>query len=478
MNSVQSDHRLREEDPVSGVDRPQASILSSNDKNDKISKSSSIGQVQEDTQPDNKNRLVGPHDYRLVVADMWPGITDSAKVIAPVHGAIYKVIKARNLPNYLGAQIKIPSGMRVENWRRLLKGYHDERICDYIDFGWPISYTGAKPPTPVQENHKSALDYMEHVDAFIEKERAMGAMIGPFAEPPFDRWFQVSPLMTRPKKDSEKRRVIIDLSFPEGEGVNDGIARNVYEGEELVYTLPTILDMCQEIAKAGRGALMWKCDLVRAYRQLRIDPLAYPLLGIQHRGSFFIDICPSFGCRVSGASQQRVSEAVAHIMRTKGHKILVYVDDFAGIHHDRVGAQKAFDDFNALCEEVGLQLAADKSALPSTRMEWLGFEFDTNQLTVKIPEKKLLEVVAETQKWGTKKYATKREIQSLVGRLAHISTCVSHARKYMTRILFLLQGGTSGTKIFIGAEARKDMVHALRSEIELQTNDTPDTTGI
>lgn len=61
--------------------------------------------------------------------------------------------------------------------------------------------------------------------------------------------------------------------------------------------------MCKEIARAGRGAMLWKCDLERAYRQLRIDPLAYPLLGIQHRGGFYVDICPSFGCRVSGASQ-------------------------------------------------------------------------------------------------------------------------------------------------------------------------------
>lgn len=113
----------------------------------------------------------------------------------------------------------------------MLKGYHDEQICGYLDYGWPISYTGVKPPTPVENNHKSALDYAEHIDAFLQKECAMGAMIGPFSKPPFEPWFQVSPLMTRPKKDSLKRRVIIDLSFPEGEGANDGIAKNVYEGE-------------------------------------------------------------------------------------------------------------------------------------------------------------------------------------------------------------------------------------------------------
>lgn len=375
--------------------------------------------------------------------------------MAPIHGAIYKVVKATNVPNYLSARVKIPSGLNTKQWRKHLEGYADSCICDYLDYGWPISYTGSKPPTAVTENHKSAIDFPVHVDNFLQKECAMGAMIGPFKEPPFEPWCQVSPLMTRPKKDSVKRRVIIDLSFPEGEGVNDGIVRNVYEGEELVYTLPTITDMCHEIAKAGKGAYIWKCDLERAYHQLRIDPLAYPLLGIQHRAGFYVDICPSFGCRVSGASQQRVSEAVAYMMKKKGHRILVYVDDFAGIHSEHAGAVKAFEDFNLLCAEIGLQLAEEKSARPAKRMEWLGFEFDTDHLTVKIPEKKLAEVIEETQKWEGKIYATRREIQSLVGRLAHISTCVAHARKYMTRILSLLRGSIGTTKVFLSKEAKK-----------------------
>lgn len=67
-------------------------------------------------------------------------------------------------------------------------------------------------------------------------------------------------------------------------------------------------------------------DLERAYRQLRADPLAYPLLVVQHEGQIFIYICPSFGCRSSGAAQQRVSQAVCHILKQSGHVVLAYVD--------------------------------------------------------------------------------------------------------------------------------------------------------
>ena len=39
-------------------------------------------------------------------------------------------------------------------------------------------------------------------------------MLGPFDYPPFTPWCQINPILTRPKKDSTSRRVIMDLSWP------------------------------------------------------------------------------------------------------------------------------------------------------------------------------------------------------------------------------------------------------------------------
>lgn len=63
-------------------------------------------------------------------------------------------------------------------------------------------------------------------------------------------------MLTRPKKEEGKRRVIVDLSFPEGEGVNAGIPKNVCEGENISYTLPTVADLGDLIAGAGMGSWM------------------------------------------------------------------------------------------------------------------------------------------------------------------------------------------------------------------------------
>lgn len=87
--------------------------------------------------------------------------------------------------------------------------------------------------------------------------------------------------MTRPKRDSKVRRVIVDMSYPPGQGVNNGINICDYYGKNITYTLPTIKDLINRLQACGKGALVWKADLARAYRQLRVDPLDSPLLGLK-----------------------------------------------------------------------------------------------------------------------------------------------------------------------------------------------------
>ena len=59
--------------------------------------------------------------------------------------------------------------------------------------------------------------------------------------------FQASPLMSKPKKDSEMRRIVVDLSWPDGCSVNDGIDKDYYLEDLYDIHLPTIDLMKQEI---------------------------------------------------------------------------------------------------------------------------------------------------------------------------------------------------------------------------------------
>ena len=392
-------------------------------------------------------------DLATRVENEWPYPTEEAYRVAPLHMKLYYDVRKSGVPNYMSVRRTVPSDLHCDTWQHMLAGYHDSEIVDFLKFGWPVAYSAPQIPVPTLKNHSSALRFPHVIDKFIQKELDKNALLGPFQVQPFDSWTQISPLMTRDKPDGSGKRVIVDLSFPVGAGVNDGIAKS----KEPQYTLPTPLDLADLMLREGRGCYMWKSDLSRAYRQLRVDPLDYPLLAIQHAGSIFVDICPSFGCRASGSAQQRVSNSVVYLMSKKGHDVLAYVDDFCGISALPADAQTGYDDFATLTTCLGLKLAPDKTCPPATTLEWLGFMFDSNELTVSIPQEKLDDLLTETQSWLTREYATKQQIQSLAGRLNHISLCVRPARRFMSRILEALRDIGDAPRIKISQDFKLDV---------------------
>ena len=129
-------------------------------------------------------------------------------------------------------------------------------------------------------NHSSAIEFEDDVKQYLQEEIKFGAIAGPFKKAPFNE-FHNSPFMTRPKPSASHRRVIIDLSFPHGHSVNDGIASNEYLGTNFILPLPNIDTITSKVRKLGKGSLLFKIDISRAFRHVKIDPRDYPLLGLR-----------------------------------------------------------------------------------------------------------------------------------------------------------------------------------------------------
>lgn len=332
---------------------------------------------------------------QAMISTSWPSVTDEATNAIPAFAELYKKVKSYNLPNCLGAKVPVSSGLKIQAWVDNLVNYHDNELCHFLAYGWPIGYDAPTPPLPVLKNHPSAIDYPDHVRHFISTEKRFEALEGPIHAIPFKPWSRISPLMTRPKRGTHERRVIVDLSFPEGAAVNSGIDTSVYLGTDISFTLPTISDLIAKLQTEGPGAYIWKADLARAYRQLRSDPVDAPLLCIQFDDQIFIDRCPPFGCRSSSAACQRVANAIVYMMANNQHHCLAYLDDFAGCSAKFADANDAFVGFKALAKHLGLQLSEHKCVSPVTKIEWLGYLVDTKAMTIAIPKDKLEEVVTE-----------------------------------------------------------------------------------
>ena len=69
-------------------------------------------------------------------------------------------------------------------------------------------------------NHTGATDFPEQMTNYLIKESSYQAVGGLIKDNPFNEPIALSPLNSVPQKDSSERRVIVDLSFPEGESVN------------------------------------------------------------------------------------------------------------------------------------------------------------------------------------------------------------------------------------------------------------------
>ena len=124
---------------------------------------------------------------------------------------------------------------------RELQGYEDKEIVEWMRYGWPTGRLPTiKQPAWTFKNHKGAMDHPRALEKYIGKKITKGAVLGPFDKIPFKDKIGISPISTRPKNLSEERRIIIDLSFPEGAVVNDGMIKDNYMGLEAKLKFPRV----------------------------------------------------------------------------------------------------------------------------------------------------------------------------------------------------------------------------------------------
>ena len=211
----------------------------------------------------------------------------------------------------------------------------------------------------------------------------------PFTYNPFPTPLQTSPFQTVPK-DGSKRRVVLDLSFPPGALVNDGISKDSFLDEPYHLTLPQSADFVNLIVAKVSGCYLFKKDLKGAYRQMPVDPKDYIFLGYRWHDSFYFDLVLPFGLRSATLACQCTTKAIAHIFCTAYHHDCVnYIDDFGSVEASYDDALLAFSHIEHLFTSLGLESSPAKDCPPSTRMVFLKLIYDTVAMTLEVPQDKL-----------------------------------------------------------------------------------------
>ncbi len=285
-----------------------------------------------------------------------------ASLICPVKKAANK-----NAKKYLSTPVNV-FRLSAE-----LLHHSDPHFFDYVISGLSHGFHPGVGNLPTQSlicpNLQSALTEPETVDILIKKEMDANFMIGPFSVPPFNV-FRVSPIGIATRKCSGKKRLIIDLSSPHNSPFPS--INSLLPLEEFSLHYHDIDQAITLIKIAGRGAWLAKVDITSAFKVMPIHPDFWHLFGIRWQEKFYFSVRLTFGCRSSPKIFDMLSEAICWILSNNYDvPYLVHLlDDFLIISPpDSIPAAHLLTT-QTFFSELGIPLAQDKTAGPSTSIEF------------------------------------------------------------------------------------------------------------
>lgn len=305
-------------------------------------------------------------------------------------------------------------------------------LLQSIQHGVTLGYEGPRGPMEAR-NLLSAHTHPTVIDDELQKECQAGRILGPFLARPLCN-LKCSGVGVVPKKNG-KWRMIHHLSAPHGSSVNDHIPKDSYS---LQYA--SVDDAVHLLSSLGPGARMAKVDLKSAFRIIPVRKEDWELLGIRWRSRYYVDTCLPFGLRSAPYLFNQFADALEWILRSNyGLKwVIHYLDDYLILGPPNSDLCRQFlQDFLSVCSVLGIPVAMEKVEGPLTILTFLGLELDSGMQQIRLTQGRLIEILAELRTWQARKKATKRELLSLIGKLAFAARAVPAGRLFLRRLIHL-----------------------------------------
>ena len=167
------------------------------------------------------------------------------------------------------------------------------------------------------------------------------------------------------------------------------------------------------------------------------------------------------GCSVSCALFEKFSSFLEFRAKLIAQSSLIthYLGDFLFVGPNQASYSALLSSFTAMCGELGVPLAWDKTVGPTQIITYLGLEIDTRQGEVSVPEVKVQKVIARIQQALCKTKITSVRVQSIVGSLNFLCKAIAPGRAFMRRCIALSHGLTKPShKDHITYGARLDLL--------------------
>ncbi|XP_064088848.1 uncharacterized protein LOC135203130 [Macrobrachium nipponense] len=247
--------------------------------------------------------------------------------------------------------------------------------------GW--KWKGGFPPPPVNFFQTPTTDLKEYTKDLLQKKAIKKVKSLKFQ----------GRLFTVPKKDSFKRRVILDLSK-----LNSYILCDKFR----------MLTVSQVRTLLPRGAVTTSIDLTDAYYHVPIARNFSPYLGFRLGNKAYSFKVMPFELNIVPRIFTELGETVVHELRTRGIMLVAYLDDWliwaTTIEECRRSTAKVIE----FLELLGFQINKEKSRLePASHFQWLGIQWDLENHKLSLPPKKAKEIATAMKRFLMNKKASR-----------------------------------------------------------------------
>ena len=326
----------------------------------------------------------------------------------------------------------------------LVQGFH---------VGYNVMSSGARLRSGCR-NHPSSLANAQVVRDYIGEEILAGRMVGPLCLAPH-RSIHCSPIGLVPKgRGSGQWRMIVDLSYPEGHSVNDGILPSL-----CTVDYSSVDRALQFITRLGRDTLLLKIDLKSAYRIVPLHPQDQHLFGVTWDNWVYVDQALPFGLRSAPVIFTAVADAIGWALLEAGlHFHIHYLDDFLFFIPPATVHVPTLPLILHTLSRLGVPVATHKIEGPATIVTFLGIVVDTSRFELRLPGNKLDHMRSLVRPWRTRRSGRHKDFESLLGHLSHAATVIRQGRIFLRHLFSILKAPCPSGFVHLDVAARADLL--------------------
>ena len=210
-----------------------------------------------------------------------------------------------------------------------------------------------------------------------------------------------------PKKNTDKKRVILDLS-----PLNQFIRCDRFQ----------MLTVSQVRTLLPPGAVTCSIDLTDAYWHIPIARNLSSFLGFRlGRRAYSFRAMP-FGLNIAPRIFTKLGAKVIQQLRSQGVLVVAYLDDWLIWANSKAECIKATQKVVDFLQSLGFQINAGKSRLqPESKFQWLGLQWDLDSHQLCLPRNKRLEIAKSVRKFVRFPVASRRAQERVLGQLQFAS---------------------------------------------------------